>query len=445
VLNAMILGLVALMSAFVLSWTQPSHRHRYVIAFAFAFTLLSPVWLANVFLPLADAPYAAFTMAALLVIMRILCAERPSRQKGAVLLFAILLAVAFLLRFTAPLLLVYAAVLAHGRWGLHKVSRSTWIVTGTIVTAFLVGLVALNVEAIFGKYFFEPLWYVVKVDVSSMLGNLLGVAIPSQVVPNFQLGFVHPPIDAHYATKFTESPIDTAWMIVGLLITALVVTGVWKARGQFMPEIAYLIAPLPVLAPILPSTTRYVMSYQAFIWVFFYLGAVVFAKRSGLDSIRRRPALVVATCIVLISGVVGLRWWKVAGGASESVLAVTVTNAASYINGVSGTFRGLRRFIETLPPERTLLLGDIGTTGRWKIIANRDYYYPDPSLSQVVAEKDVYLLAECGTLDTCQSWDYYKARAQARVSKFGKFEFDSVYAAKSPRAHVEVFRLRNSL
>jgi len=443
--NVAILGSIALMSAFVLSWTQPARRHRYVIAFAFGFTLLSPIWLANVFLPLADAPYAAFSLAALIVSIRVLCAARPRLRTGAIALFAILFGIAFMLRFTAPLLLAYPIVLAHGRWGLRSVSRRTWLVGGSIVAAFLMVLTAMNVQAIFGKYFFEPLWYIAKVDTLSMIGNLLAVALPSQVIPNFQLGFVHPPIHAHYATKFTESPADTAWMIVGLLISALIVTGIWKARDRYLPEIACLLAPLPVLAPILPSTTRYMMSYQAFVWIFFFLGAVAFAKRSGLIVLLRRRAVLAAASVLIVAGVIGLRWWKVAGGASESVLAVTVTNAAGYIDGVGGTFRGLRDFIETLPRERTLLIGDPGTTGRWKIIADRDYYLPDPSLPAVVRDKDVYLLAECGTLDTCQSWEYYRDMAQARVSEFGEFRFDSVYSAQSARAHVEVFRLRNSL
>ncbi len=444
VFNTIILVSVALMSAFVLSWAQPPRRHRYVIAFAFAFTLLSPVWLANVFLPLADAPYVAFSLAALLVLVRILCSVRPSRKAGSIALFAILFGIAFLVRFTGPLLLVYAAVLAHGRWGLHKIPRRAWLTPLAITMAVLVALTAMNVQAIFGKYFFEPLWYVVKGDKLSMIANLLAVAFPSQVIPNFQLGFVHPPIEAHYATKFTESPIDTAWMMVGVLIASIIIAGMWRARDRFMPGIAYVLAPLPLLAPILPSTTRYMMSYQAFIWIFFYLGAVAFAERTGLVVLLRRRTFVVVASALIVSGIVGLRWWKVAGGASESVLAVTVTKAAGYINGVSGTFRGLRDFIETLPADRTLLIGDSGTSGRWKIISNRDYYDPDPSLPAVVPDRDVYLLVECGTLDTCQSWDYHKDRVQKRVSQFGDFKFASVYAAQSPRARVEVFRVRNS-
>src|SRR5215213_58931 len=51
ILNIPILVSLALMSAYILSWTQPVRRHWMVIVFAFAFILLSPVWIANMFLP----------------------------------------------------------------------------------------------------------------------------------------------------------------------------------------------------------------------------------------------------------------------------------------------------------------------------------------------------------------------------------------------------------
>ncbi len=444
VFNTFMLAGVALMSAYIFSWVHSRDRHRYVIAFAFAFTILSPIWLANVFLPLADAPYAAFSLAALLILIRIICAEHPFSDKGALAAAAILFAVAFPLRFTAPVLLAFAAVLVHGRLGMHAVSRRGWIAAGGAAALLLIVLVAFNVQAIFGRYFFEPLWFARKVDKLGMITNLFGVALPSQVIPNFQLGFVHPPIESHYTTKFTESPADVAWMTVGLIISVFIVWGLWKSRNQFLPEIAYVLVPLPVLAVILPSTTRYFMSYQPFIWIFFYVGSVAFARQFGLARFLRRRALVAIASGLVISGVVGLRWWRTAGTASERVLAVTLSSAPGYITAVSRTFRGLRHFLETLPQDRTLLIGDEGSAGRWTIIAGRNYYYPDESLPSIVRERDVYLLAECGTLDTCQSWDYHIDKLQSRVLATGQFSFDSVYASRSARARVEVFRIRNS-
>ena len=61
------------------------------------------------------------------------------------------------------------------------------------------------------------------------------------MIPNFQLGFVHPPIESQYSTKFTSSWVDVAWMMFGLLICAVILSGMWKSRRRFLPEIAYVL------------------------------------------------------------------------------------------------------------------------------------------------------------------------------------------------------------
>ena len=55
--------------------------------------------------------------------------------------------------------------------------------------------------------------------------------------------------------------------------------------------------------------------------------------------------------------------------------------------------------------------------------------------------KNVYLLAECGTLEVCQAWETWKEQRKKDVSRFGDFRFDSVYAAGAGLAKVEVFRM----
>jgi hypothetical protein len=63
--------------------------------------------------------------------------------------------------------------------------------------------------------------------------------------------------------------------------------------------------------------------------------------------------------------VAGLRLRKIAGTANPS-RAVSALNAPAYVASVAGPFRSLRHFIETLPKERTLLIGHQDTAGRWK-------------------------------------------------------------------------------
>ena len=82
--------------------------------------------------------------------------------------------------------------------------------------------------------------------------------------------------------------------------------------------------------------------------------------------------------------------------------------------------------------------------GRWKAIAGHDYYYPDSSMRNVVANKELYLVVECGTMEGCQYWDEWRHRLEQRAERYGKFRFDSVYAIARPRARAEVYRILNA-
>ena len=133
----------------------------------------------------------------------------------------------------------------------------------------------------------------------------------------------------------------------------------------------------------LPSTSRYLKTYQGFIWIFFYTGAAYLYNRNR-DRIpatfRSRKAALLAVAAGLLV-VVGIRAWRFAGTASEKKFAVTAASTPDYVGDVATTFRSLREYIETLPKEKTLLVGERGSMGRWKAISGRDYYSPDSAMS----------------------------------------------------------------
>jgi hypothetical protein len=219
----------------------------------------------------------------------------------------------------------------------------------------------------------------------------------------------------------------------------------WKSRSKFLPEILYIQAPLAILTLMLPSTPRYLMSYQAFLWLFFYEGARVLYRKAvpgQLSSRARYIAVAVGTAVLVIAG--GLRWYRVAGTGADRSLAVSLAKAPEYVSDVTTTFRSLRQFVETLPKDRTLLIGARGEVGRWTAISNRPYYQPDSALVSVAGKKDVYLLLECGTLEVCQQFPQWKNRALDRLCLFGEFQYDSVFAVRSKWARAEVLRVRPS-
>lgn len=445
--NIPIVGGVALLSAYVFSWCMPRRRHSIVIAVAFTFVLLSPVWITNVFLPLADAPYALFTLAALVVAVRVLCSPvRLSRQWASIVAFVALFSIAFALRFTAPVVLVFTALIARGHWHEHSLSRRKSIAVTFGAVAIVWVLVQLNHQAIFERYFGEPLIFLRRGNAGATLLSLLGVSLPAQIVPNFVTAFGHPPAIADYKPIFSTVATDLVWLGIGLAISSIMIIGAWLVRQRFLPEIVYVLLPLPVLAAMLPSTTRYLVTYQPFLWIFFFTGAAFVAERTGLAGVLSRHRVATALVAIALAGsVVSLRVARTLGTASERSLAVSLAETPAYVRDVAGTFRDLRGFLERLPRDSALLIADRGLAGRWKAISGLDYYIPDSALSAVARSRPVYVLAECGTLEACTNWDWYRGQIRDRVTRFGSFEFDSVFAAQSNRATVEVYRLRASL
>lgn len=444
VLNIPIVASVALMSAYIVSWSLPARKHWMAIAFAFVFMLLSPVWISNVFSPLADAPYACFSLLAVLVSIQAICAASVKKNRSLLGLFCVLFVLVFLLRFTGPVLLVFAAALAYGRrrtGDFSSLARQAMVV---LPLALVLVLTILNSQAIFGRYFSEPLAFAHHGDKVGMILNLFGLALPDQILPDFHLAFSQRPVFATFHANFRRSLADVMVTAVGCAISMVLLFGTWRARFRMLPEILYVLAPLPVLVLMMPSTPRYLMSYQPFFWVFFYEGASEIGRRiAPAISIPTRSRIIIAVSATVVAATVGaLRWYRVAGTGADRSYAVSMNRAPAYVNGVSTTFRSLRNYLETLPKEKTLLIGSPGTTGRWKIIADRSYYMPDSALTSVAANKEVYLVVECGTLEYCQSFSELKSHLQDRLCGFGEFSYESVFAARSKWARAEVFRIR---
>lgn len=443
-MNVPLLAGLAIMFAYILSWSQPERRHPACIAFAFGVILLTPVWMTNVFLPLVDAPYAFFTLASLLLARAIICSDRRLRdQKLYVALFGVFFVISFTLRFTAPAVILFAGVLARGRWSRGNISRRLAVVATASAVALVTVLVLFNQNAIFGRYLREPIFFLLRASKPAMLLNLLGVALPSQIIPAFPLGFTRPVIEKHYAIHFAESPRDAIWLVAGILISLVIISGAWNVRRKMLPELLYIAVPLPVLALMLPSTTRYVMTYQPFLWLFFYYGlGAIFAKLHLKRTIivRNRKAVgvlaVVAVCLVI-----GLRMFRSAGTSGPQAVAVRVTGMPAYVSDVSRTFRNLRHYLDTLPRDSVLLVGQWGTNGRWSAIEGFHYYAADSLLPEVARRIPVYVLAECGTQETCQDPREFGLYVRYDIEKWGSFIYKPEFMYVTPHANAQVYRI----
>jgi hypothetical protein len=445
--NIVLLTLTATMFAYILSWVVPRRWHWLAIGFTFGFMLLSPDWVANVFQPLADLPYAVFSIAFILIATRVICSERPlSAQPVAIAMTLVLFVLTFLARFTGPFLLIYVALLTAGRRRHGTIRKRTIAVISGIAVVSISVLIVLSWETINARYLYIGRQFFLYGSKVSMIGNIVALALPSQIIPVFNLGFGLPPIVDTFHVGFESSPVSLLLIELGVAISATIFLGMWRGRSRFTPELWYCVAAFVVLGPVIPSAGRYFMAYQPFLWIFFCLGvAELLSTFVGRVTGRRQLLVAGLTAMTLaVAGLVYLRAQRVSGTASERRVAVSIAGARSYVNEVGSTFRALRNYLETLPRERTRLVSEVSAYGRWKAISGLDYYWPDSAFPMEVAKRDTYLLVECGTLEACQDFPAWDAKMRRDLGRYGNFSYDLVFSRITPHGKATVYRIRNA-
>jgi hypothetical protein len=439
--NVLLVGVTAVMYAYVLAWIVPRKWHWLAIGFSFGFMLLNPDWGGNVFGILADAPYAAAAIAFLILAARLFSSDQPLEEQpwriaGCVILFA----VAFLLRFSAPVLLVYVAVLAVGR-RMHRRLPSGRLLAGAAVGLMLLTvLVGLNWNVLNGRYLREPVYFLLRANKGSVLMNLLASALPSQIVPRFQRLFTHDLVIDTYHVHFGTAPRDLILAAIGFAISATTFAGMWRARRRFAPEIAYTLAAMSVLALMIPGTTRYLIAYEPLFWICFYVGASALIAPLAVRLAPSPRAVMVTVALLVVTGAAAVALRAVDNRGAK----VAIGETRAYSTEVASTFGDLRGYLETLPRDHTFLIGSRGTFGRWKAISGLEYYRPDSSLSVAVTQRDTYLVLDCATLDLCRDFETQDRRSREFFDRYGKFSFDSVFARTTEHAKARVYRIRDS-
>jgi hypothetical protein len=264
-------------------------------------------------------------------------------------------------------------------------------------------------------------------------------------VSDFRLGFSYHPIIAPYHVRFPNSLRDYVLESIGLSVSFMTFFGMWRSRRQFLPEIAYVLAALPVLTLMIPSTARYLMAYQPFFWIFFFVGAsAIFGPAAARVANTPRATLLGITALVVAgTSLVLLRTSKIVGTVGSPGAAVSIGESRAYVAEVASTFADLRRYLEKLPRDRTVLIGQSGTVGRWTVISGIKYYRPDSTLSLAINRYDTYLLSECGTYEVCQNFDYWDGKFRESVIRFGGFTFEPVFSRIHEHAKVKLYRVRN--
>ncbi len=444
--NVVFLDAVIVMSAYILSWVLPRKLHWVTIAFSFAFAATTPWWMTNVYVPLTDAPYAAFSLVSVLFAIQ-LATSRQSIRKNTAMICALgfVFVVAFTLRYTEPVVLILIAVLLKGRLHGRKlpVGLSAKVMTCSILGLGL--LVTLNRQAIFHRYLIEELTYLAVGEKQSMFLNFFCVAVPQQIIPAFEYGFTHPPIRS-FTGEFAGTPKTMAWSAFGFLISMIVVAGAWRTRDRLVPEILFVAAALPLLILLMPSTPRYLMTYQAFFWIWFYTGSRAISELIPQRSrAAMRPLATLVALSVLVTGLsLGMRTRGFFGRQGERSSSLATFDLMNYVRAESDTYRPLERFLRSLPRGRTLLVAPYQSLGRWKAIANLDYYFPDSGTTAAARSRDMYMIIDCGSYDTCETFPRTETDLRKALAAQGSFTYQLVFEATAAKSHARVYRVRPS-
>jgi hypothetical protein len=442
--NIALVGLTTSLYAYILSWAVPRKRHWLAIAFAFAVTLLNPEWVANIFALLADAPYAFFATLCAIIIARVIVSPTPiTTHRLAISAALFCFVIAFLTRYSALALLPFGAVLLAGRRRTHAISPRATVAIVIATTAVAAILVALNWETISHRYLFEASLYLTRGNKLSMMTNLFALALPSQIFVDLHLALREFPIVDTYHVHFGSTPRDILVVTLGLFLSVVTVWGMWRSRKRFAPEIAYLLVALPLLTLMIPSTSRYLMPYQPFLWIFFYTGATTLTAPLGVRLASWRRQVFIGLAFLVFGGAAitaHFRMQKVRTGGNR-VAGISFGATRPYAADISSTFLSLRRFLDTLPRQRALLIGTGGTGGRWTVISGLNYYRPDSALRAVATTHDVYVVFECKDYESCRGFEKLDLQMRQSVNSFGPFRFEPVFFRANENAKAKVYRL----
>ncbi|MEP6506863.1 MAG: hypothetical protein ABJC63_01455 [Gemmatimonadales bacterium] len=381
-------------------WMLPKEWHRIATGFAFGFSLITPSWMANVFVGLADAPYAAFFLASMLLAIRILVSPSPFLRS-----IPLFWCSSFSLRprprfrYTAPVLFVLAAVLVKGRMEGDPIPRKLkiWGPVRRVGARYDAGLLQSARD-------FRPV-HCRAAPVYQSRGKKRDphqLSLPGDTEPDnsrFALGFSRSPYIDPYHAQFGATHGDITWSLVGECISIVVLLGLWRTR---------------TLSGMMPASARK----------------------------RIMPIAGIATGCVLIAGlIVGVSTRRSTSGRAELSLFQSVRRIPDYFAGVTDTYRPLKTFMDGLPHNQTIIATSTVQV-RWSVISGVSYYMADSGLVNVTRKKDVYIVVECQSLDTCAHLDANEAKLKDALCRVGEFNYALVFEARASRSRARVYRVR---
>jgi hypothetical protein len=436
------LGLAqGILSAYVLSWITPRRFDRWVIAYAFAMLVLTPVWVTNVTSLLTDLPHAVASLASLIACVRLAQATtRSSRLRwgGVFLLFA---ALSYAFRFTGLAVAIFAVSLLRTTWGTGlglRAYRKYYLMAAGLIAL----LIIVSFRTLKDGYAWVPYFFLTRTNPYSIILNFLALAVPSQVVPGFELVYRHFPLALRYDATFFASGFDTAVTLAGLSITAAVLYGAWLERKRLRPEILLLLLVTPVFATVIQSTSRYFLAYQPLFWMFAFAALKCIAEKLPRFQVSRTLRLAALAAVLAVgAGAVYLRARSITGTEKLTLSNFSLGRSRRHAGDVAATYRSLRNYIESLDPQKSLIVGGKDVAGKWWVIAGRKSYQLDRNIADAVKARDVYLVITCPTPSDCAAFDNIDRHYRDRIDTYGRVGYVRTFEHDNPYASARVYRL----
>ncbi|MHB8066514.1 MAG: hypothetical protein ACYDIC_01290 [Desulfobaccales bacterium] len=401
VLNIIILTIVVNIFWVYLRKTIPVTWPKSLTFLPFIYLCFNP-WFTNVFLPLADTIYALFFFSSILIIKTIdVMIISLKRLILVMMMLAMFMWTAFLLKFTSASILAFMVIYFLQNKNKYNCKESPWaiIVKWSLVSGALLiiifGLFA-NINLI--KWYIGAgiSYYNLSVQRAGQvflesIANLLFSAVPAQIIPNYNSFYDYL---GKYKMGLELSQItlnNSLFLIIGLAISAVIGAGIWRSKRIMGAEIGCLAVMLPVLMIATNSTARLLSVVQPFFWIFFLQGIIV-NKPLLAEKSRKFIFVIIGLFIVIILATQYRYVRKVCNYLINGVRPVVMV---AMMDKISVTYEASKKFIDSLPKERTRFVFIPNFRAKWYAISNIKYVSDKNIATKLKEGYDIYVVVDC--------------------------------------------------
>lgn len=399
VFNIILLTIVANIYWIYLRKTIPVSWYKDLTFLPFIYLCFNP-WFVNVYLPLSDLILALLFLSIIVIIKTIDPGKISLRRLFIVMMvLGIFMWSAFLLKFTSASLIAFMIIYFLQNNNNYQETRKSIIVKmsltfiSIVIIAFALltnfNLIKYYVKAGVGIYGLS-LHRAGHVFIESM-ANLLFSAVPAQIIPNY-MSFYDSVSKISMGLELTQITLNNSlFLIIGLAISVITGAGIWRLRRLMGAEIGCLLVMLPVVMITTNSTARYLSVIQPFFWIFFLQGITVI-KPLIKEKSRKLFIIMIGLFLFIIMSTQYRHIRKISNYTLSGIRPVMMV---SFMEEISTTYQATKKFIDSLPKERTRFVFISNCGAKWYAISNIKYITHKNIAQKLKEGYDIYVVVDC--------------------------------------------------